>query len=272
VTQFCTVTRFEFLRGKRPLSRPTLEERDEGVDAMSYIPNLGLSLIIPTYNERENIEAILDRLVHALEGRRYEIIVVDDDSTDRTWELVETLSSRTPAIRLERRRGKKRDLALSIMEGFGLAQSDILGCMDADGSHPPEAISQLLEKCEDGVEMVVGSRYIAGGSISGWPLSRHALSWAATIVTRLLLGLPIRDPLSGFFVLHRGVYERARNVAKPRGFKVLLELYVRGQPSSVMEIPIHFDNRRAGRSKLSAKVLYQGVAGVISLMIARLTA
>jgi dolichol-phosphate mannosyltransferase len=239
---------------------------------MSYITRLELSLIIPTYNERENIESILHLLVHALEGRRYEIIVVDDDSTDRTWELVEMLSSRTPAIRLERRQGKKRDLALSIMEGFDLAQGDILGCIDADGSHPPEAISQLLERCEDGVEMVVGSRYIAGASISGWPLSRHALSRASTIVTRFLLRLPIRDPLSGFFVLRRNVYERARNVAKPRGFKVLLELYVRGHPSSVMEVPIHFDNRRAGTSKLSAKVLYQGVAGVISLMMARLTA
>jgi dolichol-phosphate mannosyltransferase len=227
---------------------------------MSYITSLELSLIIPTYNERENIESILHLLVHALEGRRYEIIVVDDDSTDRTWELVEMLSSRTPAIRLERR------------EGFDLAQGDILGCIDADGSHPPEAISQLLERCEDGVEMVVGSRYIAGASISGWPLSRHALSRAGTIVTRFLLRLPIRDPLSGFFVLRRNVYERARNVAKPRGFKVLLELYVRGHPSSVMEVPIHFDNRRVGTSKLSAKVLYQGVAGVISLMMARLTA
>ena len=103
-----------------------MQERDEE-DAMSYTPNLEVSLIVPTYNERENIEAILHRLVRALEGRRYEIIVVDDDSTDRTWELVEMLSSGTPAIRLERRRGKKRDLAQSTMDGFGLAQGDILG-------------------------------------------------------------------------------------------------------------------------------------------------
>jgi len=236
---------------------------------MSQTPNLELSLIVPTYNERDNIETILHRLVGALEGRRYEIIVVDDDSTDRTWELVEKLSSRMPAIRLERRQGKKRDLAQSIMEGFGLAQGNILGCMDADGSHSPEAVSQLLEKCENGFEMVVGSRYIAGGSISGWPLGRQALSRAATIVTRLLLGLPIRDPLSGFFLLQREVYERAIDVAKPRGFKILLELYMRGRPSSVTEVPIHFDNRRAGRSKLSAKVLYQGVVGMLSLLTAR---
>ncbi len=236
---------------------------------MSYTPHLELSLIVPTYNEKENIEAILHGLVCALEGRRYEIIVVDDDSTDRTWELVEMLSSGTPAIWLERRRGKKRDLAQSIMEGFGLAQGDILGCMDADGSHPPEAISQLLETCENGFEMVVGSRYIVGGSTSGWPLGRQALSRAATVVTRSLLGLPIRDPLSGFFLLQRAVYERAIDVANPRGFKILLELYMRGRPSSVMEVPIHFHNRRVGRSKLSAKVLYQGVVGMLSLMTAR---
>jgi len=236
---------------------------------MGCSQNIELSLIVPTYNERENIEVILNRLVSALQGRRYEIIVVDDDSPDRTWELAGMLASRTPTIRLERRMRKKRDLAQSIMDGFGLARGDILGCMDADGSHRPEAISQLLDRCKDGFEMVVGSRYVIGGSISGWPLGRRALSRAATVVSRSMLGLPISDPMSGFFLLQRAVYERALDVANPRGFKILLELYMRGCPSSVTEVPIHFQNRRSDRSKLSIKVLYQGVVSMLSLMTMR---
>ena len=256
------------MRGREGLANGFCKSAVEE-DAISYPQNPELSLIVPTYNERENIEAILNRLVNALEGRRYEIIVVDDDSMDRTWELVGRLSSRTPSIRLERRVGKKRDLAQSIMDGFGLARGNILGCMDADGSHRPEAISELLDRCEDGFELVVGSRYIVGGSISGWPLGRRALSRAATVVSRSLLGLPISDPLSGFFLLRRAVYQRAFGVANPRGFKILLELYMRGRPSSVTEVPIHFQNRRVDKSKLSTKVLYQGVVGMLSLMTVR---
>ena len=235
---------------------------------MDSSSNLKLSLVIPTYNERGNIEGILKRTARVLEGISYEIIVVDDDSDDRTWELVQKVSSSIPAIRLQRRLGRKRDLAQSIKEGFSLAIGDILGCMDADGSHPPEAISELLALCEGGVEMVIGSRYIAGSSISGWPRSRQNLSRSATAITRWLLKISIRDPLSGFFLMRRAVYDRVVNT-KPRGFKILLDLYVRGQPATVAEIPIHFDNRRIGSSKLSAKVVYHGLVDVLSLMRVR---
>jgi dolichol-phosphate mannosyltransferase len=232
---------------------------------MVYSSKIKLSLIIPTYNERGNIEGILKRATRALEGTVYEIIVVDDDSDDHTWELVQELSCAMPTIRLERRQGRKRDLAQSIKKGFILAAGDILGCMDADGSHPPEAISELLATCEGGAEMAVGSRYVAGGSISGWPFSRRRLSRAATVMTRWLLRIPVRDPLSGFFLMRRTIYDRVIDT-KPRGFKILLDFYVRGRPASVAEVPIHFNNRRCGSSKLSAKILYHGVAGVLSLM------
>ena len=232
---------------------------------MFYSANLKLSLIIPTYNERGNIESVLKRATRVLEEKHYEIIVVDDDSDDRTWELVQMLCLSMPALRLERRQDRKKDLAQSVREGFNLASGDILGCMDADGSHPPEAISELLARCEEGADMVIGSRYIAGATITGWSFSRRALSRIATVVTRLLLRVPTHDPLSGFFLIRRNVYDNALN-SKSRGFKILLDLYVRGRPATVVEVPIRFDNRRVGGNKLSAKVLYYGVIGLLSLL------
>ena len=101
------------------------------------------------------------------------------------------------------------------MDGFGLARGDILGYIDADGSHRPEAISQLLDRCKDGFEMVAGSRYTVGGSISGWPLGRRVLSRVLTVLTRSMLKLPISDPMSRLFLLQRAVYESLIRRRKP---------------------------------------------------------
>lgn len=230
------------------------------------------SLVIPTYNERDNIEPLLTSLIRELNPWRFEILVVDDDSPDHTWEVVERFSATHPEVRLVRRRTAPRDLAQSVMEGFSIARGAILGSMDADGSHEPAAVPVMLRTLESGYAMVVGSRHVAGGSISGWSWRRRVLSQVATWVTRGLLRLPIRDPLSGLYLIRREVYELATRSAWPRGFKILLELYVRGAPRSVVEVPIHFSNRSRGRSKLSVRVLWHGIAGVIALARQRMRA
>jgi dolichol-phosphate mannosyltransferase len=235
-----------------------------GVNSMYCKTNPELSLVIPTYNEQENIEYLLRDLGQVLADRSHEIIVVDDDSPDGTWKLVESLRAKVPNVRLERRRGE-RALAESILAGFRLATGRILGCMDADGSHPTAAIPDLLAMMEQGFDVVVGSRYLQNGSIAGWPVRRQLLSRAGAGFTRRMLHLPIHDPMSGFYLLRREVYERASATANSRGYKILLELLIKGHATSVAEVPIHFQNRRLGKSKLSVKVLYRDAINVIAL-------
>lgn len=228
------------------------------------------SLIIPTYNEGENIEPLLRTLSGVLSSIRHELIVVDDDSPDRTGEIVARLELEMPALRLVHRKAARRDQAQSLMEGLRISHGAILGSINADGSHPPEAIPTLLATMARGeFEMVIGSRYVAGGVITRWPRRRRILSRTATAITRSLLDLQIRDPLSGFYILRREVYDRMMiEKTSRRGFKFLLELYVRGRPSKVAEVPIHFTNRTRGKSKVSLRVLYTGLVRLIALTVA----
>ncbi len=227
------------------------------------------SLIVPTYNERENVEPLLRTLSEALSHICHELIVVDDDSPDCTWKIVERVALEIPEIRLVHRKAAYRDQAQSLMEGFRVSHGAILGSINADGSHQPEAVPALLATMAGGeFDMVIGSRYVAGGVISHWPWHRRSLSRLATAVTRSLLRLRIRDPLSGFYIVRREVYARAIETATPRGFKFLLELYLRGRPSKVTEVPIHFTNRIRGKSKVSLRVLYLGFVRLVSLTIA----
>jgi dolichol-phosphate mannosyltransferase len=229
-----------------------------------------LSLVIPTYNERENIEEILRATIDALGRRAFEVIVVDDNSPDRTGEIVERVAATTPSIRLVRRMEAVRDQAHSIMEGFRVSSGAILGKMDADGSHEPQALGQLLAAIDAGFEVAVGSRYSPGGSISSWPLPRRILSRVSAALVRIAVPLDIEDPLSGFWMIRREVYERAAKFPVSKGFKVLLQLCVRGHARKIAEVPIHFRDRTRGHTKLRAQLLFQGLATVISLAAANL--
>jgi len=229
---------------------------------------LELSLVIPTYNERENIEEILKATVDALGCRQFEIIVVDDDSPDRTWEIVKQLAAVTPGIRLVRRTGVPRDQAQALMEGFRVSGGAVLGKMDADGSHDPYALPKLIAAIDSGFEVAVGSRYASGGSISVWPLHRRILSRASTALVRTILGLKLEDPLSGFWMLRREIYERAARFPISGGFKVLLQLCVRGHARKIVEVPIHFRDRTRGKTKLRPQVVLRSLVSTISLAAA----
>ncbi len=229
-----------------------------------------LSLIIPTFNERENIEEILHATADALAHRRFEIIVVDDDSPDGTWEIVERIAAARPEVRLVRRTKGPRDQAHAVVAGFQIARGDILGKMDADGSHDPRILPRLMDAIDAGFEVAIGSRYTVGGKISSWPLRRRLLSKVGTALVRATMRPGIKDPLSGFWVLRREIFERAIEVPISGGFKVLLQLCVRGQAGQIAEIPIHFHDRTMSRSKLGAGTLFKSLGTLLSLSVENL--
>jgi dolichol-phosphate mannosyltransferase len=183
--------------------------------------------------------------------RPYEIIIVDDDSGDGTDEVVRELKDRGYPIRLITRIGK-RGLSSAVIRGFSEANGETLVCMDADLSHPPEAIPTMLECLDEpGVDLVLGSRYVLGGSTDEqWGVLRWINSKIATALARPLTS--VKDPMSGFFSIPRTVYESAAPL-DPVGYKIAVELIVKCNCSKIREIPIHFTKRRFGKSKLSLR-------------------
>ena len=220
---------------------------------MTMTPGL-FSLIVPSFNERENIIEFL-RTAHAVLGvRPHEIIVVDDDSPDGTAGAVEEFRKKNPWAKVIRRVGK-RGLSSAVVEGFDASQGDILGVMDADLSHDEAVLPRLIEMVDHGADLAVGSRRIPGGGATHWPWYRRLTSSAATALARLVLKLDITDPMSGYFVLKRGLYEAVRGEIRPTGYKILLELYCRAKPAVVREVPFVFRDRKQGHSKLTGSVI-----------------
>ncbi|MDO8836066.1 MAG: polyprenol monophosphomannose synthase [Vicinamibacterales bacterium] len=210
--------------------------------------SLQLSMVVPTYNEVERLEDFVRTVCRVLDDHRLqaEVIIVDDNSPDGTGALADRLARELP-VHVVHRVGKL-GLGSAVMAGFAVARGRLLGVMDADLSHPPDLIPVLVAALDAaGADVVVGSRYVPGGGTKNWPLSRAVMSGAACAVARVLT--PVRDAASGFFVLRREVI---RDVAiKAAGFKICLELLVRGSARSVAEVPYVFADRAAGQSKMS---------------------
>ncbi|MCC6422583.1 MAG: glycosyltransferase [Phycisphaerales bacterium] len=211
-----------------------------------------ISLIVPTLNEAENLESLVERIAGALAGREYEILIVDDNSRDRTPEIAAQMAKRYP-LRLLVRQHPTNGLSGAVMHGMTEAKGEILVVMDADLQHPPEKIPELIQKLErDGADFVIGSRYAAGGSMQQeWGLLRRINSSVATLLARPFAG-KVSDPMSGFFALRRSTYERALRLT-PLGYKIGLELICKCRVRQVGEVPIHFAVRQRGESKLTVK-------------------
>ena len=210
--------------------------------------NPTVSMVVPTYNERERLEHFVRALVGVLGDARIdgEIIIVDDNSPDGTGGLADALARELP-VRVVHRSGKL-GLGSAVMAGFAVARGEVLGVMDADVSHPPDRVPALVAALrETGADVVIGSRYIPGGGTKNWPLSRAIMSRTACLVARLVT--PVHDAASGFFVLRRPVIEGV--AIKAAGFKICLELLVRGAVRSVVEVPYVFSDRAAGQSKMN---------------------
>jgi len=223
---------------------------------------MDLSIIVPTYNESENLEALLAQVFQVLKDNdiRGEVIIVDDDSPDRTWELAQGLTRKYNGLRVIRRQSEK-GLATAVLAGFAAATSSKLLVMDADLSHPPWLISKLY-KALDEADISVASRNVKGGGVRNWPASRKAISWGATQIASLLTD--VKDPMSGYFALHKEVLDGAD--LNPKGYKILLEILVKGKYEKVREVPFVFEDRRVGTSKMSSGVITKYVSHSWSLL------
>lgn len=222
-----------------------------------------ISIVVPTYNERENIGELVRRLSDSMRGLEYEVVIVDDNSPDGTWKAAMELSSRYP-VRVVRRVGE-RGLASAVVRGFREARGDVIVVMDADLQHPPEDVPRLIAALEE-ADVAVASRYASGGGVEGWSLARRVISWGATLLARLLLPRAkcVKDPVSGFFAVRRSAIEGVE--LSPVGYKILLEVLVKGRYRRVAEVPYVFRCRQRGESKLSSREVFKYVKHLLKLM------
>jgi dolichol-phosphate mannosyltransferase len=215
------------------------------------------TLVVPTLNEAENIDPLLTALIEALSETQYEyeIVVVDDGSTDGTVERVRNWTEQDPRIRLISRAGQ-RGLAGAVLCGWSQSRANLLGVIDADLQHPPGLLPQLLKAVER-ADIAIASRYALDHGTKGWNPLRAAVSRLSTFVAAPLISkknLRVTDPMSGFFVVRRRCIEGL--TFQTTGFKLLLEILVRGRIHTAHEVAYHFGLRRAGRSKASASVAF----------------
>jgi dolichol-phosphate mannosyltransferase len=225
---------------------------------------MDLSVIVPTYNEKSNIATLIMRIIQALEGHLlFEIWVVDDDSPDKTWAVVKDISQRDPRVHLLRRIGR-RGLSSAVVEGFSAAKGNTLAVIDADLQHDETILLDMYNSSKT-ANLVVGSRKVQGGGIENWTPWRRFVSWCATMLTKAVLITPLRDPMSGYFLLKKEVFTRIENEINPRGFKILLEIIHRSKESRVKEIGYVFRPRVAGTSKLSTNTIIEFLYGLFEL-------
>jgi dolichol-phosphate mannosyltransferase len=209
-----------------------------------------LSIVVPTYKEAESLPHLIDRVARLRDssGLAIEMLIMDDDSRDGSVELVRARPETWVEIVV---RTQDRGLSAAVLDGLRRARGEFLVCMDADLSHPPEAVPGMIAKLNEGADFVIGSRYVRGGTTSDdWGVLRWLNSRVATLLARPLT--TVRDPMSGFFVCRRATFERGRDF-NPVGYKIGLELIVKCGCERVVEVPIHFEDRRFGESKLTLR-------------------
>lgn len=222
-----------------------------------------LSLIIPTYNERENILKLISGIKEQFNKNKIngEIIFVDDNSPDGTGEVLEELKKENQNLKVIHRKGKL-GLSSAVIEGFKIAEGDIFGVMDADLSHPSEKISEMYKIVTKEADLVIGSRYVKGGRIEGWNLYRKILSRGATFLARVFVN--IKDPMSGFFMFNKELI--INKEINPKGFKILLELLIKTNCQNIIEVPITFTNRTIGKSKAGIKEIIYYLQNLIGYL------
>ena len=214
---------------------------------------LDFSLIIPTYNEGQNISRIVQQLTTLLEQTipsAYELIVVDDNSPDRTWEIAQQLTVQYPHLRVMRRQ-TERGLSTAVIRGWQAARGEILGVIDGDLQHPPDVLLQLLQAIQS-ADLAVASRHVEGGGVSEWSPTRRFLSRGAQVIGLLILPNVVgrvSDPMSGSFLVRRSAI--AGQLLNPLGYKILLEVLARGQIQQVAEVGYVFQERKQGESKVT---------------------
>jgi dolichol-phosphate mannosyltransferase len=232
-----------------------------------------LSLIVPTYNEAKNVREMVRRLTELLEpqfGEQYELIVVDDDSRDRTWEVAQSLVAEYPRLRVMRRE-HERGLSTAVIRGWQAARGEVLAVIDADLQHPPEVTLDLWREVEKGADMAVASRHVEGGGVSDWSIVRRILSRGAQLLGLLVLPTVVgrvSDPMSGYFMLRRTSIQGA--TMSPLGYKILIEVIGRGKIRWIGEVAYVFRERVEGESKVTWRLYVDYLRHLVRLRISLL--
>lgn len=249
----------------------TLRIPDSPLNSMSVGSQPVLfSLVIPTYNEAANIKKIIkvlsDLLNESIAGK-YELIVVDDDSPDGTWDIAQSLMREYPQLRVMRRQ-QERGLSSAVIRGWQVAEGQVLGVIDGDLQHPPHILLELLNAIERGADLAVASRHINGGGVSSWSFIRRFLSRGAQVLGLIILpGVlgRVSDPMSGYFVVRRAAI--AGHTLNPVGYKILLEVIGRGDVDSIAEVGYVFNERKEGESKVTWKQYVEYIHHLIRLRL-----
>ena len=213
-----------------------------------------LSIVLPTFNEAANIVAVLEQLMARLDsvaGLHYEIIVVDDDSPDRTWEKAGQVGEIFPQVLVVRRQ-TERGLSTAVIRGWQVARGRVLGVMDADLQHPPEVTEKLWSEITRGADLAIASRHVEGGGVSDWSLARRIISRCAQLIGLAILPevtARVSDPMSGYFMISRAAI--AGRQLNPLGYKILIEVLGRGKVRWISEVPYVFRERVEGSSKVT---------------------
>ena len=229
-----------------------------------------LTVILPTFNERENLDEVVKRLHAALTEIEWEAIFVDDNSPDGTAERVRDIAQQDHRIRVVHRVGRQ-GLSTACIEGMMASSSPYLAVMDADLQHDETLLPDMLTALkQENLDIVIGSRYVEGGSTGEWTINRQQASRFATKLSRLVLKVDIKDSMSGFFMLRRSVMLEAINNLSGMGFKILLDIFASvSRPLKFKELPYQFRTRYAGESKLDSMVVWEYLMMLLDKMIGR---
>jgi len=227
-----------------------------------------LSVVIPTFNERDNVARMVEVLDAALAGIPFEMVFVDDDSRDGTREALCDLSAADPRVRLVHRIGR-RGLSTAVVEGILSTTTPYIAVIDADLQHDERVLPQMLRILQAGeADVVVGSRYTEGGSTGDWDAGRVRVSAVATKLARMVARVQLTDPMSGFFALTRTAFDGAVRELSGQGYKVLLDICASSAaPLRTAEVPYRFRNREAGDSKLDAMIVWEYLLLLVDKLI-----
>ncbi|MDD5190644.1 MAG: glycosyltransferase family 2 protein [Dehalococcoidales bacterium] len=222
-----------------------------------------LAVIVPTYNEKENVSLLVERVAAALAKVDYEILFVDDNSRDGTADEINKLAAKYPVRVMVRK--DKRGLASAVVDGIKQSDSEFVIVMDADLQHPPAVLTPLFAALQT-TDFVMGSRYAQGGSPGDWTLGRKIVSFVANLLALPLLP-KVKDRVSGLFGFRRAALDVT--TLSPVGWKIGLEIAVRGKYKTMTEVPYTFSPRARGASKLSRKIIWQYVQQLVNLYLAK---
>ena len=230
-----------------------------------------LTVVIPTLNERDNVGLLVDLLDAVLDRVDWEVIFVDDDSPDGTSERIREISRRDRRVRCLQRIGR-RGLATACIEGALATSAPYISVMDADMQHDEKLLPQMLTVLKrEPVDLVVGSRYVAGGGLGGWDAARANMSAFARRLSRIICKVEIADPMSGFFMLRREVLEGALRHLSGQGFKILLDILASSPRSlRLRELRYEFRERQRGESKLDTRVAWEYMMLIADKLIGHL--